>query len=186
MNQKLVNRELYPKHIIERIKEIIIPEAQKVKFSAKIEGLVRDSEWRNEISEENLYTLMERDINACESSNMHSFSRDISHKLVHLLKEVYPDKIVYSTGHYYYPPTGYMGWHTNYKVPDDRVYITYTTKSKKSFFRYLENDKVVTDYDDEGFTFRRFSLSSTKPYFWHCVGSECDRFSFGFRICDIT
>ena len=75
-----------------------------------------------------------------------------------------------------------MGWHTNYKMPEERVYITYASEQGKSFFRYLEGDKVITDYDDKGLTVRRFAVSSKRPYFWHCAGSDCDRFSFGYRL----
>ena len=29
------------------------------------------------------------------------------------------------------------------------------------------------------------NIPSTRPYFWHCVGSTCNRFSFGFRIEEV-
>ena len=101
------------------------------------------------------------------------------------MKELYPDRQVVGSGHYYYPKTGYMGWHTNSNQPDDRLYITYASEDKKSFFRYYVDGKVVTDYDNKGFNFRTFSLSDKEPYFWHCVGSECDRFSFGYRLVNV-
>ena len=92
-------------------------------------------------------------------------------------------------GSFYYPPTGYMGWHTNCGTPGERFYITWASEDKKSFFRYYDNEKneIVTDYDDKGITIRQFTIPKSAPYFWHCVGSECDRFSFGFMVgSDVT
>ena len=75
-----------------------------------------------------------------------------------------------------------MGWHTNHDNPLERVYITYATEERKSFFRYIDNGKMITDYDNKGITVRQFKVTD-KPYiFWHCVGSECDRVSFGYTL----
>ena len=53
----------------------------------------------------------------------------------------------------------------------------------KSFFRYLdENGKIVTDYDDKGATLRLFNIPEEPLHFWHCVGSDCDRYSIGFKL----
>ena len=181
-------REIYSEYFSERINDIITPEIINIKSGAENGGIYQEPEWKNKVSEKYLYELKEKNLvyNACQESNLYDFPASMSHRILEVLKEIYPDKALYCGGHFYYPPTGYMGWHTNYAVTDDRVYVTYSSESNKSFFRYLENGKVVTDYDDEGLTFRRFSLSNKEPYFWHCVGSECDRFSFGFRLLDIN
>ena len=77
-----------------------------------------------------------------------------------------------------------MGWHTNYDQPGHRLYITYSSENNKSFFRYRNRgeNQIMTDYDDKGITIREFLVPYKKPYFWHCVGSECDRISFGFCL----
>ena len=77
-----------------------------------------------------------------------------------------------------------MGWHTNFKYPCKRLYITYASEDKKSFFRYRdpETGEIITDYDDKGITIRQFYVSRKPPYFWHCVGSDCIRISLGYRI----
>ena len=189
MNQNSNLREIFPDHITKRIEEIIIPDIKKVKLKAKIEGIRRISGWEEAVSEQNLHEFFihRDDIDTCgDRKNIISFSKDKSNKLIHLIKEIYPDKIVYTSGHFYYPPTGYMGWHTNQHLAADRVYISFASESNKAFFRYYENGRVITDYDQKGINIRRFSCKSNKPYFWHCVGSDCDRFSFGFRLCDIT
>jgi hypothetical protein len=94
----------------------------------------------------------------------------------------YPGYDVKSSGDFHYPKTGYMGWHTNHDNPLERVYITYATEERKSFFRYIENGKMITDYDNKGITVRQFKVTDKPPYFWHCVGSECDRLSFGYTL----
>ena len=75
-----------------------------------------------------------------------------------------------------------MGWHTNHDTSEDRLYITYTDEDKKSFFRYYEDESIITDYDNKGITIRRFSVAGGPPFFWHCVGSKTDRYSFGYRL----
>ena len=75
-----------------------------------------------------------------------------------------------------------MGWHTNSNTPEKRVYLVYALEDKQSFFRYYEKGEVTTDYDNKGLTVREFNPSSKTPFFWHCVGSECDRYSFGFKL----
>lgn len=105
-------------------------------------------------------------------------------KFIPELTKIYPNMNIEKSGYNYYPNTGYMSWHTNHDHPCRRVYINYSSESKKSFFRYYNRiDKTfITDYDDEGITIREFLIPNERPYFWHCVGSECDRISFGFRI----
>ena len=41
---------------------------------------------------------------------------------------------------------------------------------------------MITDYDNKGITVRQFKVTDKPPYFWHCVGSECDRVSFGYTL----
>ena len=55
-------------------------------------------------------------------------------------------------------------------------------EDKKSFFRYLENGEIITCYDNKGITIREFNIPRPPNFFWHCVGSKCNRYSFGFKI----
>tara|TARA_B100001094_G_scaffold140981_2_gene136630 strand:+ start:9971 stop:10519 length:549 start_codon:yes stop_codon:yes gene_type:complete len=175
-------KENYSTFVKEKIRKVIESKTQEIKFEAKAIGIKANKEWEANVSEEALSSVINQDINTAETKNFYKFSAEISNKLLHILKELYPDNSIYSSGHFYYPPTGFMGWHTNYKMPEERIYITYASEQEKSFFRYLEGDKVITDYDDQGLTVRRFSVSNKRPYFWHCAGSDCDRFSFGYRL----
>tara|TARA_B100001057_G_scaffold500271_1_gene614420 strand:+ start:3044 stop:3613 length:570 start_codon:yes stop_codon:yes gene_type:complete len=121
---------------------------------------------------------------AKNNSNMKKFDRKISLSFLPAIIKLVGTHHVSESGHFLYPPTGYMGWHTNYKVPCKRLYITYATEDKKSFFRYIDplSKEVITDYDDKGITIREFDVTGKPPYLWHCVGSECMRLSFGYQI----
>jgi len=180
----LMLRKTFDSFTVDKIEKILRPELQSIKFGAKREGLKLEENWSDYISEEKLKSIEHRDIDVCENKNMYRFSKHLSNKILHILKQLYPENIIYSAGHFYYPPTGYMGWHTNYSSEGERLYLTFASESNKSFFRYrdVESKEVVTDYDDAGLTVRSFPALLTRPYFWHCVGSECDRFSFGYRL----
>ena len=107
----------------------------------------------------------------------------ISNELTSLVQKIYPHNEIKISGHFYYPNKGYIGWHTNCDQPNTkRLYITYASEDKKSFFRYLKDGEIITCYDDKGITVREFDIPKMPKFFWHCVGSECDRYSFGFKI----
>lgn len=86
-----------------------------------------------------------------------------------------------NSGHFLYPPGGYMSWHTNSQKPGWRLYINYAEEPGKSFFRYLdpESGEIVTSYDRQ-WNFRFFRIDPAKP-FWHTVYSDTYRYSLGFR-----
>ena len=123
-------------------------------------------------------------INISNEKNLMKFDKKFADKLLSNVKNMIGHDNVETSGHFIYPPTGYMGWHTNHTNPCTRLYITYATEDKKSFFRYRDRKtkEIITDYDNKGLTIREFFIPKHKPYFWHCVGSMCDRISFGFRI----
>ena len=87
-----------------------------------------------------------------------------------------------SSGHFWYPPGSFMGWHTNARVPGWRAYVTYAEAPHSSFFRYAdpETGEIVTNWDD-GWDLRIFRVDPTLP-FWHAVYSETNRFSFGYQL----
>ncbi|TFH10870.1 MAG: hypothetical protein E4H07_04860 [Nitrosomonadales bacterium] len=87
-----------------------------------------------------------------------------------------------NTGHFWYPPNGYMGWHTNNRNPGWRFYISYVDKPGKSFFRYRDpiSKEIITSYDKQ-WNFRLFKVSLDKSL-WHAVYSDTHRFSIGYTI----
>lgn len=86
------------------------------------------------------------------------------------------------SGHLWYPPGAYMGWHTNSRAPGWRLYISYAEEPDKSFFRYRDPDthKVVTSWDEQ-WNVRLFEVRADRPL-WHAVYSETNRFSLGYVI----
>jgi hypothetical protein len=92
------------------------------------------------------------------------------------------DLFTQNSGHFMYPPGGYMGWHTNSGSPGWRLYINYAEQPGKSFFRYRdpETGKIVTCWDKK-WNFRLFRIDQAK-LLWHSVYSDTNRYSFGFRI----
>ena len=91
------------------------------------------------------------------------------------------NKLVSISGRFYYPEKGYMGWHTNSNMLGWRVYASHCEEGNKSFFRYFQKNKVHTDWEDQGWNFRAFEVKPGNLY-WHCVYTETNRYSFGFRF----
>ena len=181
---------------VEKLLKYMVPICEDVKQYAWYQNdmkhtIVEAPKWKDRLNMDALlkrYNLKDP-LNSNDTSNMfhidpetHRLERSII-KMSNVLRKRYKTE-VYLRGSFYYPPTGYMGWHTNCRNPGERFYITWASEDKKSFFRYYdyEKDEIITDYDDKGLTVRQFCVPESAPYFWHCVGSECDRFSFGFML----
>lgn len=86
------------------------------------------------------------------------------------------------SGHLWYPPGAYMGWHTNSRAPGWRLYISFAEVPGKSFFRYRdpETHNIVTSWDEQ-WNVRLFEVRADKPL-WHAVYSETNRFSLGYVV----
>ena len=105
--------------------------------------------------------------------------------LQNLIAEHFPDRNIKRSGGFWYRPDDYMGWHNNHNRRGSRIYVTYADENGKSFFRYYDNEehKVITTYDKKGWTIRMFDIpNNPDEYYWHCVYSRCNRFSFGFNV----
>lgn len=86
------------------------------------------------------------------------------------------------SGHFWYPPGGFMGWHTNLRKPGWRLYITYAEEAGKSFFRYRDPlTREVFTCSDDNWNCRVFLIRPDAPL-WHSVYSDTNRHSFGYRI----
>jgi hypothetical protein len=88
------------------------------------------------------------------------------------------------SGCHWFPPSGYMGWHSNADVGGYRVYCVYASEDKKSFFRIRDpkTKEVLTQWDKKGWNFRMFLCNNTTPdnYAWHSIYSDTNRISVGF------
>lgn len=87
------------------------------------------------------------------------------------------------SGRIWYPPGGYMGWHTNSNSVGYRLYCSHSEEEDSSFFRFLDpiSNEVVTSWDKKGWNFRMFHVTKENS-FWHCVYSETDRISIGYNL----
>lgn len=97
------------------------------------------------------------------------------HGVFSAVKKFFPT--VTSSGVGYYPPGGHYGWHTNSNNPGKRLYLVHVLDGGKSFFRWIENGEAKTSYDEQGWNARLFPVPC-----WHCVYSDTERISIGFRM----
>ena len=179
----MVIRNPFSSKIVHQIQEIIEPYVDEIKEKSNAKY---DLDWKNNLSIKSLFSVIDYEVPKSNNNNLSKISVDKpAKKIEKIIKSLFPDLYVVCSGTFYYPNTGYMSWHTNHNHPTDRLYITYASEQEKSFFRYYKDGKIVTDYDDKGITIRRFTATGTKPYFWHCVGSQCDRVSIGFQLAKL-
>lgn len=86
-----------------------------------------------------------------------------------------------ASGCFFYPKNGFMSWHTNHTRNDWRVYIVKSLKGD-SFFRYVKDNKIITEYDPIGWSYRIFYVGNANNPYWHCVYGGSGRYSVGFRL----
>lgn len=111
--------------------------------------------------------------------------REVDREMGKLMKALFRNNgtlSVTSSGHLWYPPGSYMGWHTNSRVPGWRIYVNYAEQPGRSFFRYREPDtgRIVT-LNDKPWNIRIFRITRDRPL-WHAVYSETNRFSMGYMV----
>jgi len=193
------NRNFLPLYQFNAIEQAInkdIVHIKELAFQAEEEHEY-SPDWEEQISSKALNLLLDDPTNPIA---YHKTSRKISIKekgskdkrnypslvLTQVLKNIFPDYELKQSGCFYYPKGGFMGWHTNHDTAEDRLYITFAEEDKQSFFRYYKDGNIITDYDDKGITIRRFSVAGGPPFFWHCVGSNTNRFSFGYQLHPIS
>ena len=195
----MLDRNPVKDNILEEIYKILEPHIDIIKNTPYKKN---NPDWKKYVSKERLDELYDQDVTKNLDKNLtrviikggeplesieHGWNLsklkklDIS-EIEWLVQSVFPKNRLKLSGDFYYPPTGFMGWHTNHDAPCERLYINYASEDKKSFFRYFEGGQIVTDYDNIGMNARKFTCTGERPYFWHCVGSECDRISFGFKL----
>ena len=108
----------------------------------------------------------------------------VPHFIFYLYKE-YKDYSIVQSGNYWYRKLNYMGWHTNADHPYLRIYFSFASEDNKSYFSYLdENGEIIKSYDKAGWNLRKFQISKSDPL-WHCVYSDAERISVGFRVIKI-
>lgn len=126
------------------------------------------------------------DVDKADNRRLHRLNIT-RNRLVPLTRELagfFPQCSIQLSGFFLYPKGGgYMGWHTNSGAACTRIYLTHVPEGDKSFFRYYCGGKYVTSWDKEGWNIRQFEVTEEdKDPLWHCVYSDTQRLSVGFRI----
>ena len=189
-----VVRNPFPPVVQEEINKIVEPAVRQIRKNISVRYVRNAATFISSEALKNRKQLSEYEFDKAENNTnlkdfedyLKSINSKAKDQLIEIIKRVYINSDIRQSGSFLYPDTGFMGWHTNHLDPCKRLYIVYADEAKKSFFRYEEDGKIITDFDDQGLTIRQFDIYGTKPYFWHCVGSTCNRFSFGFRIEELN
>lgn len=84
----------------------------------------------------------------------------------------------------YYPPGGFVGWHTNY---DANAYqILFTWSDGNGFFRYQDKDgNLVTEQDVKGWQARHYYFGAeheTEDHLWHCAYAGGERITLAYKF----
>ena len=87
----------------------------------------------------------------------------------------------------WFKPKNYMGWHTNCRLVEDkdyRLYFVWCDEDNKSFFRWRDSKtgKIHTKWEKKGWNLNWFQLGNCENPTWHCIYSDCNRFSIGFQV----
>lgn len=88
----------------------------------------------------------------------------------------------------YYPPGGFIGWHTNWNAPGHNIVLSYSETGKGWFKHYdLEKQEIVTIPDESGWNCKVGYFGSWREpgkEVWHSAYTECERLTFSFMIPD--
>ena len=77
----------------------------------------------------------------------------------------------------WYPPGGFMSWHTNSNNSGRRLYAAWSETGDSGMKWLDKNNKVVDDPDKPGWNLRVFDTPQ-----WHMVYANCWRFSVGWKV----
>jgi hypothetical protein len=87
----------------------------------------------------------------------------------------------------YYPPGGFVGWHTNYDASAYQVLFTWS-KTGNGYFRYYdkEKDEIVTIQDKVGWQCRHYYFGpENEPHnhCWHSAYAGDERITLAYKFC---
>lgn len=88
-------------------------------------------------------------------------------------KDVYGESC---TNAIWYPPGGWMDWHTNSNNSGKRLYVAWS-ETGESGMRWFRDGQVVDDPDQPGWNVRIFDTPE-----WHMVYARCWRYSIGWKV----
>ena len=83
-------------------------------------------------------------VDSVQNSTVEALRKEVDTELAHCLQDIFQQPIkgsLVSSGHFWYPKSSFMGWHTNSRSPGWRIYINYVEDENKSFFRYRNSQQ---------------------------------------------
>tara|TARA_R110002096_G_scaffold69149_1_gene166338 strand:- start:19058 stop:19732 length:675 start_codon:yes stop_codon:yes gene_type:complete len=85
----------------------------------------------------------------------------------------------------YYPPKGFVGWHTNYDANAYQVLFTWS-KDGNGFFRYRNADgTITTEQDKPGWQARHYYFGAENEpddHLWHSAYAGCERITLAYKF----
>lgn len=86
----------------------------------------------------------------------------------------------------YYPPGGFVGWHTNWNANAYQILFTWS-KTGDGYFRYLDNatGEIVTIPDQPGWNVRHYYFGrydEPEHHCWHAAYAGCDRITLAYKF----
>ena len=87
----------------------------------------------------------------------------------------------------YYPPRGFVGWHTNWNANAYQVLFTWS-KDGDGYFKYRDSrtGKIVTIQDKPGWQCRHYYFGhKDEPeeyHCWHAAYAGCDRLTLAYKF----
>lgn len=110
------------------------------------------------------------------------------HDVQHYVKRVHPTEIGAGSNalYSYYPPKGFVGWHTNWNANAYQILFTWS-KTGDGYFQYydLKTEKVVRINDKPGWQCRHYYFGrKDEPdhHCWHSAYTNCERITIAVKF----
>lgn len=91
--------------------------------------------------------------------------------------------------HTYYPPGGFMGWHTNHNAIGYNILLTYNPDGEGGFFRWYDSvkDEIKTLPDPKGWSckvgyYGGYTEREKGNMIYHCCGNTVKRLTLGYIV----
>jgi hypothetical protein len=86
----------------------------------------------------------------------------------------------------YYPPGGFVGWHTNWNANAYQLLFTWS-RTGNGYFKYwdLEKQEIVTIQDVPGWQCRWYYFGrhdEPNHHCWHAAYAGCDRVTLAYKV----
>ena len=86
----------------------------------------------------------------------------------------------------YYPPGGFVGWHTNFDANAYQVLFTWS-ETGEGFFEYYDKqkDEIIKIEDVPGWQCRHYYFGAgheTDLHCWHAAYTECQRITLAYKF----